>query len=142
MAAPAAVIRVVAGSWTLVRVAAAYVLFVLTEYAVWIAILVYAYQQGGATTAALVVLAQTAPASFLAAFNATVADRRSPATLLIAGYAVQALAMGLTAIAVLSGLSPYAVYAAAVLASVGVVATRPAQAVLLPSLVHSAEELT
>jgi MFS family permease len=142
MAGPAAILGVVARSRTLLLVAAAFVLFVLTEYAVWIAILVYAYAVGGATTAALVVLAQAAPSSILAPFIATVADRRSPATLLVAGYAVQSLGMGLTAVTLLTGMSPYAVYAGAVLASIGVMATRPAQAVLLPSLVRNTEELT
>ncbi len=89
----AAVFGVIAGSRTLLRVGCAYALFILTEYAVWIAMLVYAYQQGGATTAGLVVVAQTVPPSVLAPFIATIADRRSPATLLIGGYVVQALAM-------------------------------------------------
>ncbi len=74
----AAVIRVIAGSGTLLRVAGAYTLFVVTEYAVWIAMLVYAYQQGGATAAGLIVVAQTVPPSLLAPFIATIADRRSP----------------------------------------------------------------
>jgi MFS family permease len=142
MAGPAEVLSVVARSRTLLLVAASFLLFVLTEYAVWIAILVYAYAVGGATAAALVVLAQAAPSCVLAPFIATIADRHSPATLLIAGYAVQSLGMGLTAVALLVGLSPYAVYAGAVLASIAVMATRPAQAVLMPSLVRNTEELT
>jgi MFS family permease len=137
-----AVIRAVAGSRTLIRVAGAYALFILTEYAVWIAMLVFAFQQGGATAAGLIVVAQTVPASILAPFLATVADRRSPATLLIGGYLVQTAAMGMTAIALLTGISPYAAYAAAIIAAAAVVATRPAQAVLLPGLARSAEQLT
>ncbi len=137
-----AVVRVIASSTTLLRVAAAYVLFILTEYAVWIAMLVYSYQQGGATTAGLVVLAQTLPPSILAPFIATIADRRSPATLLIGGYLVQAAAMAITALTLYAGASPYAAYAAAVVASTAVASTRPAQAVLVPALVHGAEQLS
>ncbi len=137
-----AVIRVIAGSATLLRVAGAYALFILTEYAVWIAMLVYAFEQGGATTAGLVVVAQTVPPSVLAPFIATVADRRSPATLLVGGYIVQAAAMGLTAVVLFAGLSPYAAYGAAVVASTAVAATRPAQAVLVPGLVRGADQLT
>jgi MFS family permease len=138
----AAVIRVIARSPTLLRVASAYALFILTEYGVWIAMLVYAYQQGGATTAGLVVVAETVPASVCAPLLATIADRRSPATLLIGGYVVQAVAMAVTAIVLFSGASPYAAYGAAVVASTAVAATRPAQAVLIPGLVHNAMQLT
>jgi MFS family permease len=142
VADPTAVIRAVANSRTLTRVAGAYALFILNEYAVWIAMLVYAYQQGGATAAGLIVIAQTVPASLLAPFIATIADRRSPVVLLIGGYVIQAIAMGVTAIALLSGISPFAAYAAAVVAATAVVATRPAHAVLVPSLVHSAGQLS
>src|ERR1700680_4376746 len=107
VADPTAVIRAIAGSRTLARVAAAYTLFILTEYAVGIAMLVYAYQQGGATTAGLVLIAQAVPASLLAPFIAIVADRCSPARLIIGGYVIQSAAMAVTAIALLSGISPF-----------------------------------
>ena len=47
------VFRSLAGNRALVRVLAAYVMFGLTEAAVWIAMLVYAYGRGGATTAGM-----------------------------------------------------------------------------------------
>jgi MFS family permease len=138
----AGVIRTVAGSRALTREISAYTLFILNEYAVWIAMLVYAYQQGGATAAGLVMIAQLVPPSLLAPFIATIADRRSPSALLIGGYVVQAAAMGLTAAALLAGASPLVAYAAAIVASAAVVATRPAHAVLVPGLVRSAAQLS
>lgn len=52
------VFRSLAANRTLLRVLQAYVLFILTEYSVWIAMLVFAYDHGGATIAGLVAVAQ------------------------------------------------------------------------------------
>jgi len=82
-----------AGTTALLRVLAAYVLFTLTEYAVWIAMLVFAYRRGGIAVAGLVAAAQLVPAAVVAPVVASVADRRSPVVLLAGGYLVQAAAM-------------------------------------------------
>lgn len=120
---------------------AGYALFTLTEYAVWIAMLVYAYGRGGATIAGVVAVAQLVPAALLAPVFAAVADRRSPVLLLAGGYLVQAAAMAATAVAIFAGV-PLAAYAAAVVASTAVTATRPAQSTLVPSLAATADQLT
>ena len=125
--------RALAGNRALRRVAGGYVLFILTEYSVWIAMLVYAYSRGGAAIAGVVALAQLVPAALLAPVFAALADRRSPVVLLAGGYLVQAAGMGATAVAIAEGV-PLAAYAAAVVASTAVTATRPAQSTLIPSL--------
>jgi MFS family permease len=130
-----------AGNRGLRRVVGAYALFVLTEYAVWIAMLVYAYSRGGAPIAGVVALAQLVPAALLAPVFAALADRRSPVVLLLGGYLVQAAAMGATAVAIAGGV-PLAAYAAAVVASTAVTATRPAQSTLIPSLAVTPDQLT
>jgi hypothetical protein len=122
-------------------VVGAYALFILTEYSVWIAMLVYAYSRGGATIAGVVALAQLVPAALLAPVLAAVADRRSPVVLLTGGYVVQAVAMGATAAAIVAHL-PLAAYAAAVVASTAVTATHPAQSTLIPSLAATTDQLT
>jgi len=129
-------------SRTLVRVAGAYALFALTEYAVWMGVLVCAYDHGGATAAGLVVLAQLAPSVVIAPMLATLADRRSPARLLAASYAVQALATGALAVAVLVSAPPVLAYAAAVVASTAISPVRPAQAAAVPALTVDVAELT
>ena len=123
------------------RVLAGYALFVLTEYAVWIAMLVYAYSRGGAGAAGLVAVAEMVPAAVVAPIAASVADRRSPVSLLAGGYLVQAAAMAATAAAVLVG-APLAAYAGAVLAAVAVTTTRPAQTALIPSVAATPDQLT
>jgi len=133
--------RSLAGSRALLRVLAAYVMFILTEYAVWIAMLVFAYDRGGAAIAGLVAVAQLVPAAVVAPLVASVADRRSPVVLLAGGYLAQAAAMAGTAAAVIAGV-PLAAYAAAVVAATAVTATRPAQSALIPSVAATADQLT
>lgn len=134
-------LRSLAGNRALVRVLGGYVLFILTEYSVWIAMLVYAYSHGGTTVAGLVAVAQLVPAAVLAPVAAAVADRRSPAVLLVGGYLMQAAGMAATAAAVFAG-APGAAYAAAVLAATAVTTTRPAQAALIPSVAAAPDQLT
>jgi hypothetical protein len=135
------VFRALSANRALRRVVGAYALFILTEYSVWIAMLVYAYSRGGATMAGVVALAQLVPAALLAPVLAAVADRRSPVVLLTAGYVVQAAAMGATAAAIVAHL-PIAAYGAAVVASTAVTATHPAQSTLIPSLAATTDQLT
>ena len=135
------VFRALAGNKGLRRVVAGYALFTLTQYSVWIAMLVYAYSRGGAAIAGLVALAQLVPAALLAPVFAALADRRSPVVLLAGGYLVQAAGMGATAAAIAGGV-PLAAYAAAVVASTAVGTTRPAQSTLIPSLAVTTDQLT
>ena len=133
--------RSLAGNRPLLRVVVAYALFIVTEYSVWLAMLVYAYRHGGATVAGLVAIAQLVPAAVLAPFAAAVADRWSPVVLLAGGYLGQAVGMAATAAAVVAGV-PLAAYAAAVFASALVTTTRPAQATLIPSVAVTPGQLT
>jgi MFS family permease len=129
------------GNRALLRVLVAYLLFTLAEYAVWIAMLVFAYSRGGTAVAALVAVAQLVPAAVVAPVVAAVADRRSPVGLLAGGYLVQATAMAGTAAAVSAG-TPLAAYAGAVVAATAVTTTRPAQATLIPSVAATPDQLT
>jgi MFS family permease len=133
--------RSLTGNRALLRVLGGYALFTLNEYAVWIAMLVYAYGRGGATVAGLVALAQLVPAAVVAPVAATLADRRSPAIMLAGGYLVQAAAMAATAAAIIAGV-PLAAYAAAVVAATAVTTTRPAQSTLIPSIASTPDQLT
>jgi Major Facilitator Superfamily/Cyclic nucleotide-binding domain len=133
--------RTLATNRPLVRILAAYGLFVLTECTAWIAMLVFAYSRGGAAVASFVAVAQLVPAAVLAPVTAAIADRRSPVTLLAGGYLVQAAGMAAAAAAIFAGV-PIAAYAAAVIFCVAQATTRPAQSVLIPSVAATADQLT
>ena len=141
-ASPGGVIRAVLRNSALRRVLLAYVGFNAAEYAVWLAMLVYAYDQGGTTTAGLFAVIQLAPAALCAPFLEGLADRYPPVRVLTAGYAVQAVAMGATAAVILAGAAAPLAHACAAVAATAVTVTRPTQAVVTPALARSAEELT
>ena len=141
MSAVARVVTRVLRNPRLARVMGAYAVFTATQNAVWIAMLVYAYGRGGAATAGVVAVAQLVPAALVAPVAADLADRRSPSGVLTAGYLGQVVGMLSAAAGIGSDLAP-AAYAGAIMASVAVATTRPAQAVVVPALVRSAEELT
>jgi MFS family permease len=133
--------QALAGNRPLLRILAAYTLFTLIEYSVWLGMLVYAYSHGGATVAGLVAIVQLIPAAVAAPLMATIADRRSPVFLLAGGYLGLAAATGTAAVAVVADV-PVAAYAAVVIAAAVETGTRPAQATLIPSVAATPDQLT
>jgi len=72
---PLRALRTVLAARALRRSLLAYLLFNTAEWAVWVAILVYAYQQGGTAAAALASLVQLLPAAAVAPLAAIMGDR-------------------------------------------------------------------
>jgi MFS family permease len=129
-------------STPLLRTQVAYLLFAVNELAAWVAILVYAYDQGGATAAGLVAFVQLAPAVVFAPLAATIGERLAHTRLLAIAYLVLGLVNLAVASLLLSGQPPPIVYLGAVAAGLAITVVRPAHAAVMPDLARTPSELT
>ena len=136
------VARSVLRSPVLRRVMLAFLLFNAVEYATWVAILLYAYDATGPASVGVVALIQLVPAAAFAATAAAVADRYRRDRVLLAGYALQAISLALTAAAMLLGAPAVAIYVFATGAACLLTLTRPTQGALLPLISRTPQELT
>jgi MFS family permease len=135
-----AVARAVFANHDLRRAAAAFTLFSVSEWATWLAIIVYAYGRGGAAEAGIVACVLFVPSIVVAPAASVVGDRLPRARVLTASYLIQAVAFLGACIALTTGPVLLA-YALATLAATCITLTRPAHASLLPELVADPDEL-
>ena len=124
------------------RVLLSFAGFCTTEWGAWIAIMVWAYQRGGATGTAAVAAAQLIPSAVVAPLGSVFGDRYRRDRFLFTGYLVQAALLAATGAAILANADEWAVVALAAAASASITLTRPAQSALLPALVATPDELT
>jgi MFS family permease len=124
------------------RVELAFFGFNMSEYATWIAILVYAYTRGGAGEVAFVSVIQLIPAAILAPFGAYAGDRFPRDRVLFVDYLIQGAALATAGVALLLDAPVAVVYAFAVVAAATLTFSRPAHNSLLPGLTDSPEQLT
>jgi MFS family permease len=137
-----AAIRTLGANQPIVRVVVAYGGFTIGEWATWIAMLVYAFDRGGAAAAGIVALVQLAPSAVLGPVLSGIGDRVPRERLLIASYLLQAVAMATVAAALVADAPVPLVYGLAALSTLAVALTRPAHGSILPSLARTPEELT
>jgi hypothetical protein len=119
-----------------------FLVFILTEEAIWLGVLLYAYEVGGATTVAIVAVVQLVPAMVFAPVGATFLDRRTIRTRLLVTYGVIAAFVALTGVLLVLDAPPAAVLASAVLATVVITLGRPAHYGALPQLAELPSHLT
>jgi MFS family permease len=124
------------------RMAGAFLVFSIGEWATWVAIVIYAYSRGGAAEAGLVAFIQLVPSIIIAPLAGSLGDRFPRARVLFAGYVVQAAAMAAAAAALWADLPAPVIYALATITATAITITRPAQAALLPDVCVSVDQLT
>jgi hypothetical protein len=136
------VLGTLGGNRDLRRVQAAFVAHNCGEYASWVAMLVYAYAQGGVTESGIVATVMLIPAAVFAPVMSSLGQHSALGTTLFAAYVAQAVTSGLVAVALLSDAPKLVVYALLVGPSVAFTMTRPTQSAFAPSLARTPEELT
>jgi predicted MFS family arabinose efflux permease len=105
--------------------------FSVMENASWLAIMIYAFDRGGAKATALVMMVQLVPAVMVSPFAAAAGDRFSPHLALRIGYLAQAAALAATTAALMADVEVLAYIGAAVTAT-SFTFTRPIVGTLLP----------
>lgn len=124
------------------RVEAAWLAFNAAEWAIWVAILVFAYGATGPASVGIVAVAQLVPAALAAPLTARIGDRMPRGRALTLAYAATGTAMLATWWAMWVGLSPPIVYGLAAVVVVAYTSIRPIQSAILPAVVGRAEQLT
>jgi MFS family permease len=124
------------------RIELAWAASILGTWAYGIAVVVYAYEQGGATAVGVVGLARWVAAAIASPFAAILGDRYDRRWVMASSDIARAVLIAGAAVAVFADAPPIAVYFIAGGVSVVATAFRPAEAALIPSLARTPEELT
>ena len=126
----------------LLRLELAWAFSIVSAWAYGIAVVVYAYEQGGARAVGLVGLLRWGAAAVASPFAAVLGDRRDRRSVMVASDVVRAALIVGAAVAVFASAAPALVYALAGLVSVAGTPFRPAEAALTPMLAETPEELS
>jgi MFS family permease len=135
------VLATVARNGALARIELGFVIATIVEWALWLALVVIAFDRGGATEAGLIGFAVAVPAIVVAPSAAILGDRWPRSRVMLAAYLVQAVVLFGTAFAFLSGADLLG-YALGIAACGLVALVRPLLGSLLPEVSRTPEELT
>lgn len=112
------------------------------DWAYGVAVSVYAYLEGGATTVGILGVVRFVSAALAAPFTSTLADRGDRKRIMVQADLVRFALVAVAAAVVAVDGPVLAVYGAAVLVTVTSTAFRPAQAAIIPRLARHPDELT
>jgi MFS family permease len=139
---PLGALRTVLAARALRRSLLAYLLFNTAEWAVWVAILVYAYQSGGTAAAAAASLIQLLPAAAVAPLAAMMGYRILGERALPWIYCIQSAMMALTVLLFAANSGLPVILIGAALVSVTMSLTRPVYLAVLPAFAATPSQLT
>jgi MFS family permease len=124
------------------RIQLAWAASILGTWAYGIAVVVYAYEQGGAKAVGVVGLARWVAAAIASPFAALLGDRYDKRWVMVASDLGRVVLIGAAAAAVYGGAPAIVIYVLAGAVGVAATAFRPAEAALIPALARTPEELT
>ncbi len=137
-----AVIRNAVTNRRLRRLLFGYLVFNVSEWAVYLTLLVWAYGKHGVHGASLIGVLQLVPAALLATPLSTLLFRFARGRALVVGYAVQSVSLMTLATVLFLRLPFTAVAPVAVVVAVAVTLTRPAHHALVPDVSETTADLT
>lgn len=123
------------------RLELAWAFSIVSTWAYSIAVVVFAFAEGGATAVGLVGLLRWVAAGVVSPFAALLADRYDRRAVMIGSDLVRAALMVLAGASVLADAPPWVVYGVATLVSIAGTPFRPAEAALTPQLARTPAEL-
>ena len=137
----ASVLATLARNGALARIQLGFLISTVVEWASWLALVVIAFERGGAAEAGLIGFAIGLPAIVIAPTAAILGDRWPRSRVMVVTYVAQAGALASTALAFAAG-APLLGYALGITASGLVALVRPLLGSLLPEIARTPEELT
>jgi len=138
---PARALRAVLQNRAITRMQLAFLLFNVAEPSMWVAIEIYAFDQGGTRAVGFVSILLLVPAGLLAPIAAALGDRFRRERVVRVGYLAQGLTTGATAAAMIADAPAATVYTLATIAAVTYTLGRPNHHALMPSLGDTPEEV-
>ena len=115
---------------------------IIGSWAYTVALVVYAFDQGGASAVGLVGLVRWLPSAFASPLAAILGDRFPRVRVMLTSDLLRTVALGAMAVLIVTDAPAAAIYVLAAAVAVIGTAFHPAQSALLPSLARTPEELT
>ncbi len=127
---------------SLAKALVALIAFGMTEWAAYIALIVYAFAEGGTARVGLVSTLTLLVAAVVAPLGSVLGDRYRRERVLILAHGGLAIGTGVTGIAMLAALPPPVVYVAAIVSAALLTLVRPTHNAVLPALAPTPSDLT
>ena len=124
------------------RIQLAWAASIFGTWAYGIAVIVYAFEQGGPTAVGVVGLVRWGAAALVSPFAALLGDRYDKRLVMVSSDLARVVLIAGAAAAVYVDSPPILVYALAALVGIAATPFRPAEAALVPTLARTPEELT